>query len=435
MEVDKAVFFAIAARVWKFVAGPITLVLIGTYFSPDLQGYFYTFASLLALQSFIELGFHVAIINVASHEWSKLELDAAGRIVGDAAAISRLVSLGRFIGQWYAAACAIFVAAVGLGGVVFFSFNPSPNVTWFEPWIALVLINGAILWTLPFVAMLEGCNQMATVNRYRLVQAITGNLVVWASLVLGLELWTAVASAVTQVIWEIVLLAIHYRHFFRPFFFKPAGPSIAWRTEVWPLQWRLAVQGTFNYLALWMYTPVMFQSHSPEVAGQMGMTWSVLTSLQMVALAWVQARVPLFGTLIARRDFRELDRVFRRLTSIALAVFGAGACLLVMLVVGLNMIHHSLATRLLTPLEIVVFAMALLLQTLSYSLGVYIRAHKQDPYYWGSVINSIVIGLLVVYLGTRFGPIGAGIAFLVPVCVIEIPYRLSVWAYCRKAWH
>jgi Na+-driven multidrug efflux pump len=114
-----------------------------------------------------------------------------------------------------------------------------------------------------------------------------------------------------------------------------------WRTEVWPLQWRLAVQGGFNYLALWMYTPVMFQSHSPEVAGRMGMTLAVLTSLQMVALAWVQARVPLFGKLIAIRDFRELDRVFRRLTLIALGVFGVGALLILIAIVGLNVIQHS----------------------------------------------------------------------------------------------
>ena len=140
LEVDQAVFFAVAARAWQFIAGPVTLVLIGTYFSPALQGYFYTFASLLALQSFVELGLHVAIINVTSHEWSKLGLDEHGRLIGDSKSLSRIVSLGHLIGKWYAVASVLFVVTAGTGGAIFFSLKPADDVDWYNPRIEPVHI-------------------------------------------------------------------------------------------------------------------------------------------------------------------------------------------------------------------------------------------------------------------------------------------------------
>jgi len=94
LEIDRAVFYVLLLRGWQFLAGPVTALFVASFFSPELQGYFYTFASLLALQSFLELGFHVVILNVASHEWAKLHIADDGRIAGDAEAHSRLVSLG-----------------------------------------------------------------------------------------------------------------------------------------------------------------------------------------------------------------------------------------------------------------------------------------------------------------------------------------------------
>ncbi|MBA3016726.1 MAG: hypothetical protein FP811_00965, partial [Desulfobacteraceae bacterium] len=90
LEVDRAVFFGLLTRIWQICAGPVTAILIATRFTPELQGYYYTFASLLALQIFVELGLGTVIIQFASHEWSKLGFDSSGQIVGDSTALSRL---------------------------------------------------------------------------------------------------------------------------------------------------------------------------------------------------------------------------------------------------------------------------------------------------------------------------------------------------------
>jgi hypothetical protein len=75
---DWAAIYGIATKAGQGAAGLITAIFIVRYFSPAIQGYYYTFANLLALQIFLELGLSGAITAFAAHEWAKLSLDRQG---------------------------------------------------------------------------------------------------------------------------------------------------------------------------------------------------------------------------------------------------------------------------------------------------------------------------------------------------------------------
>src|SRR2546428_278946 len=94
-QVTPATAYGLLTIGWRFLAGPVSIVLIVRRFTPELQGYYYTFASVQALQIFVELGFSNIVTYFAGHEWAKLSLDSQGRIVGDEDALSRLISLGQ----------------------------------------------------------------------------------------------------------------------------------------------------------------------------------------------------------------------------------------------------------------------------------------------------------------------------------------------------
>jgi hypothetical protein len=233
LEVDHAVFYAILLRGWQVSAGAVTAVLITFYFTRDIQGFYYTFASLIAMQTFFELGLNIVVINIASHEWAALSLDVGGNIVGDTTARSRLVSLGRLIFKWYGGVCSLFVIVVATVGILFLS-GDTGDVSWQTPWVAMVVLSGLLLWTLLFCSLLEGCNQVATVNQFRIVQAVCGNAAVWAVMILSGNLWAAVAAAGARLLCNIYLLTVRYGRFFRPFFAHPSDGAISWRTDFWP---------------------------------------------------------------------------------------------------------------------------------------------------------------------------------------------------------
>jgi hypothetical protein len=82
LGLNPAVVLSVFLKFWQAGAGLLGLVLVGLHFAPDVQGFYYTFASLVALQSFVELGLYIVISNAASHEWSKLALRSDGCIEG-----------------------------------------------------------------------------------------------------------------------------------------------------------------------------------------------------------------------------------------------------------------------------------------------------------------------------------------------------------------
>jgi len=438
MEVDRAVFFAVLTRVWQLGAGLVTLFLLSIHFNKGLLDCYGVFANLLALQAFAELGLHIVIINLASHEWSNLALDSKGFITGDARALSRLVSIGRFIFKWYAVACGGLVLVGGTIGALFVTFarDVDPAINWVGPWALLISMTGLLMWTLPFNALLEGCNQVIAVNRFRVIQVAIASVVTWLCLVGGAELWTLAIAALSRVLCDLCFLLVAYRRFFKPFFFGPDGPHMNWRTEIWPLQWRIAIQGVFGFFSFHLFTLVMFKYQTEGTAGQMYLTWTALTALQAAALTWVQTRTPRFGMLIAQQNFSEADRVFRRVAIWSMTVLvtgGAGFCgfVTVLNVFGANVFNVEVAEKILPPLPTVLFTLGLIAFHIANCLAIYVRAHKREPFLVQSIVSSVTIGVLVWYFGREYGPVGAGGAFFGVNALITVPSALYLTQRCR----
>jgi hypothetical protein len=151
--------FAVLSRVWQLFTGPVTQLLIVLCLSRAAQDYYYAILGLIGLQIFLELGLHVVLINVASHEWSQLQLED-GFIKGDPIALSRLVSLGRTATAWYVGVAVAFAIVVAVAGARFFQSTEqvaSPEasraaVDWLLPWIAVVVVHALLLMTIPLTA-------------------------------------------------------------------------------------------------------------------------------------------------------------------------------------------------------------------------------------------------------------------------------------------
>ena len=441
LEVDRAVFFAIAIRVWQFLAGPVTLLLIAGYFRPEVQGYYYTFGSLLALQSFLELGLSIVILNLASHEWSHLRQDADGRLTGNPEAHSRLASLLRFASRWYSVVGLLYILLVGTAGWMFLARDATAGIAWRWPWVCATIATGLPLCWFPRLTILEGCNQVVAVNRFRFGQALLGNGFVWLAIVSGAGLWAMVASAVTRAACEFLFLFLRNRRFFRRLQAAPPGSAVDWRNDIWPLQSRLAVQSVFSYFAFSLFTPVMFAYHGAVVAGQMGMTWTVLNAIQAIALAWVQTRAPRFGMLVAQQQFAELHRVFWRVTWISWGVIltvGTAFCLFVwglhladgwMILQGtpLARLPALLSQRMLPLGPTVLFTIGIVLYHLAWCETMYVRAHREEPFLRLSVLFCILTGGLVWGLGSRFGPIGSAGGYLLVIAVLFVPGVHLIW--------
>ena len=70
--VDRAVLVTLVFRAWQILAGLGSILAVSGTLTLELQGYFYTFYSLIALQVFAEMGLTSVVVQFASHECAHL---------------------------------------------------------------------------------------------------------------------------------------------------------------------------------------------------------------------------------------------------------------------------------------------------------------------------------------------------------------------------
>lgn len=433
-KVDNAVFWGGMTRLCLFITTPLTILFIAAYFTPELQGYHYTFVSLIALQVFGELGLGQVIVMFASHEWSKLRLDEFGMIAGDPNNLSRLISLGRLAFKWFAVAGTIIPVGLGLAGFLFFSQKASTNVDWIYPWLVLCGLTGITLSLFPVWSLLNGCHQVTQVNFFRFWDNIIFNIALFLAIASGLALWALVIATAARLIWSGAFLGYKYSNFLKTFTITPIASNIKWSNEIWPMQWRISVSWLSGYFAFSIFTPAMFHFHGPILAGQTGMTLLLFEAISSIGSIWLTAKGPRFGSFIAEKRYQDLDQLFLHTTKMIAVVSTISALTFWSFLYLIYYINNPLSIRFLPLLPTGIFLIAQVLNILTSPMALYLRAHKREPLMALSVIQGGLSVVSVLILGKYFAAIGISVGCLL-VNIIIVPATASVWYRCRKIWH
>lgn len=443
LGIDRAVFSALAARGWSLLAGPITLVIIARALTPQQQGFYYTFASVMALQIFLDMGLSYVLVQFVSHEFAKVRWTADGGIEGDSFATARLLEILRTSTKWYMVASALLVLLFVPLGFIFFGSQGQDGVSfaWRLPWTLYVVTSALNLSLVPLYSIVEGGGLVAEINQFRFVQTVLANLVIWGALLAGAGLFVpsimGFASVVSALVWAGATKRQLLRLIFKtPRSVDPKGtvPSFDWWRELWPMQWRIAISWISGYFIFQLYTPVLFRYQGAVIAGKMGMTLTLTNALTQIAMAWVTVRAPKFGMLVAGSKWRELDALFARVFRQSVLVVLLGAVALVGVVWFVQQYTAS-GQRILPAAEVAFMAGSVVLNHVIGAIAVYLRAHKRDPFVWLSLIGAVLMGISTWLLGQYLSSVGVVIGtFAINLCY-GVPTAVWLWYKLRREWH
>jgi O-antigen/teichoic acid export membrane protein len=437
IDIDKAIIYSLLSKGWSFIAGPITALLISNKFTPNIQGYYYTFATLLSLQVFIELGLGTVTQQFVSHEWANLKIDENNNIAGDEDSLSRLYSISKISFKWFFYGAIILSFSLAIGGYLYFHSTTNYNINWQHPWLALSLFSFGTIQLVPFWSILEGCNQLKELYAFRMIQAFVINITTWICIYFDFNLWVPAVISLISFLCAIIFIKIKYWKFFKQIIFsKSIGPVIDWKKDMFPMHWQIAVSWISGFLSFSLFTPILFKYQGPEIAGKFGLTWTIINTIGGVASAWLNTKIPTLSMLVAKKNFLELNNLFKSILKNVVLICLLGSLSFLFFVLLTPLFHIAILTkfvsRLLPPLPLGIFLVAQLVQISTTPFSAYLRSHKQEPGMKLSVISAILISISTYIFGRYFSITYLALSYFLIITSL-FPLLIKIWKDYSKS--
>jgi hypothetical protein len=435
---NRAIGFSLLTRGWQVIAGPISILLVTKFFSPEEQGFYYTFSSILALQVLFELGLAFVIQQFSSHEFASLTWGNKGQVNGAEVAVARFYAVIERSVVWYCWVALMLIVLILPFGLYFFSGQAehAPLVAWRYAWTLLVFSAALYVPLIPVLAAIEGSGEVARVNKLRLIQVAAANLATWIAIASGAGLFSTLSVFAVNALVGYTWVARNYPLLLAQLRKKwgvEATKHFSWMREVWPMQWRIAVSWISGYVIFQLFTPILFYYQGPAVAGRMGISLVIANLTITFAQVWLQTNTPQMAQAVARKDWHELDRVFARVFWQSTAVVCIGS---ILVLAGLYFIaKFPLGQRFLPLQDMTCLLAAFALSHVIGAFAYYLRVHKQEPFMQLSVIGAILVGSSLWFFGRTYGSSGMALSLLVINLAYGFPSALWLWIHLRKKWH
>lgn len=440
--IDGAIAFTILSRIIQASGGVVTLIFIAKCLTKVEQGYYYTFGSILAIQVFFELGLSGIITQFVAHENANLIWNDRISFIGSAESSSRLSSLLRFTIKWFAVIAILLFIGLLIAGYFFFDrFGKNDRlIEWQIPWLVLSVTTSLSLMVSPILAFFEGLGRVKEVAKIRLFQQIIQLFLVLVFFSLGFKLYSSPIAAILA--FTIVPVWILFSSKLKLLVFvwnKISKWKVNYRLEIFPFQWKIALSWISGYFIFQLFNPVLFATEGAIVAGQMGMTLTILNAIFSLAFSWITTKVPVFSGLIAQKDYKELDNLFNKtlLQSTVLNAFGLFVFFSLIFIIryfDIKIGGKNFANRFLSFFPLFFMMIPILLNHIVGSWALYLRCHKKEP----MLVQSVVMGGLcctsTIGLGHYFGVIGitGGYLFLT---ILGFIWTYFIFINKKKEWH
>ncbi len=420
------------AQALALVSTPVTIVLVATQLTPHLQGYYFTIASLLALQVLFELGLSTVLTQFFSHEFVRLHWRMDGLLGGAREARQRAKDVLSQSLAWFAAAGCLLGALLTPVGIHIFETDALPRSQWLAPWLLSIAGVMANLLLLPLIALESGSGNIEDMSRREVRSSLVATPVAWVFLAAGLGLFAIAATSIIRFAFFFAYFLARRHALLRSLWKqrRSIGRRASWRKEIWPMQWRVSLSSAAAYLVLQLITPTIFHFQGAAEAGRMGMSMAAFSALTTIGLTIVNVRAPQLGHLVASRHWSIVDPLFSRTTAQGLGIALTGA-VVGTLVVFLLQQGSAIGDRFIPYWQIGPLLVGACLQVALAHLGAYLRAYKRDPLMPLIVIHGLVQGGATLVLAKAFGTVGIAMAIPLILAVI-LPAALWIWWRCRQ---
>lgn len=419
-------------QLWRLISGPLILIFIPLFLTPQIQGYWYTFTSLSALSVFADLGFSNIVLQFSAHEFAFLKFDNKYNISGDEMHHKKLASFFAFTIKWALLMIVIVFPVIMIIGIIMFK-KENVHTQWLIPWI-IYLIGAAIsFFNTTILSFIEGCNQVAISQKIRFNVAIVNSTVILICLYLRLNLYALAIAMLLSACLIFFYFIKTFKNLIIGLFKQSRKYHYSWKKEFFSLLWKYAISFSSGYFIFQIYTPLMFQFKGSIEAGKVGISMSLWTAIFNISYIWVTASNPKINILISRRKWEKADNMFKKRLILTIGTFILGfLTAFSILIVFKGKI--KLLDRFLSLVPMLCLAISWFLQTIIDGIATYLRAHKKEPFVMLSLVSAVYI-LVSTYLCAKYLPLNCFFLGFLSSYIFSLPWAIKIYKNKIKEWH
>lgn len=429
-NIDPAILYFISSKAIGLLYAPISFILITACLTEIEQGYYFTFASLLGISIFFELGLGIILTHFASHQFSKLKWNDNGKLVGNKQSLDFIKTLTQKSFFWYIlAAILMSVVIIFMGMEIFSSKENVENIEFYLPWTLLIIFFSINTSLIPLTSILEGCGGVKNVQKLRFLQQVLIIPFTWLALSLDGKLYVIFIEYFGYTMILFYWLFTNYKSFISQMFSSNNlfNNNISWFKDIFPLQWKIALSWISSYFLGYLFVPLLFYYSSEVIAGQMGMTLKITGYVYLFSMAWMNTKIPTFGSLINLNKFNELKILFNKsFKSSLFASFFSSFSLIILMLILYNL-NIEFSNRLLPINLIILLCIANIFNVVFSSVGGYLRSFKKEPMLYITLLLGLVVSLSN-YLTTKYFNVEIMVySYIIILVLIGLPTHIYIF--------
>jgi hypothetical protein len=436
---DPAVAFVLGGNVWIGLFSLVQVGLIAGRLTIAEQAVNFNCLTFFQVFLLLDFGFSTVLQQLVSHQRAFLHEEPPGVLAGPAGPHARLASLLPLAARWYVAVILLGTAVVLPAGWVFFAGLPElAAVDWHVAWVLTVLTACGALVATGLGKFMSGCGDILPVTRVTTGQLMAVSFGYCAVLAAGGKLFAFPGSQLCGLVIPAIYFLAVRRPLLAALWGSPRDPTLTWYNGVRPFQSRIALS-LISLQASMLMVPAATRCFGAEAGGRLGMTLAVTAALQMLGLGWLETRVPVFGHLAAKKNWPELDRVYRHVLWKSTTFLAGILGVVVAANVALNRWPHpalaELVSRFLPPVPLALLALVTLVTHVFFVRAAYLRAHCKEPYLIVTVLQSLALVGTIAVAG-RYGTLEAMLGGYL-FWAIVLGQGLGWWIFHvkRREWH
>ncbi len=392
---NRASLYSLAAKLITLVMQFITLLLIIWKISPEIQGYYYTFQAIVALQTIAELGLGTIAIPMIGNFWSKINIKG-NKLIGKIQIIESLKNIIDYLIKWYFKGGLLLGSIIFIFGYIFiWSNNQNLYIEWKLQWFFLCLFTTINFILTPSWIVPEGCEYTNKIYGFRLIQSILSNSLCIIGIMFGLELWSLVLMSLATC---LISLYIRLYYFHSLFYSLKKTPNSNINTgnisDVKKIQIKFAISWISGYFSSSALVPLVFYFKGSIEAGRVGMTASIGTAIISLVTAWVSPNLVKFGILLGNKKIKDAQNLLRK-------IYIEVAIIISISLIGLFIVNYQsvidIDARVLPNTEFWIMVGTFSIIAASVPMSSYLRANKEEPLMYLSVISGLVNISIMVF--------------------------------------